>query len=417
MMPQLKVFCIDEELDTNLSTRADAARRLLLTSSRASDKSTKRLFYDEHPTPLIAVTFPPTDSMPWNYRQKEWVRWTSPTSKGLAPSNQTDKPLQDLTSPWLLGTNNEEINAPESARRVVDFMRDFRTPPSLPPLRKKASKLYNAIGMWEEVYSYPTSIVVGYVLHEVLESHKASIMPIKNATIDDSIFLPAAPRLSNLLRSWNIMDGELQDSLVMRFIPSPWTTAGPKPLQELPPVEIDLSVNPDTSPELRDVKAIVDSAALNIMLPDRTVDLQFRQRGISQLSPSLLPRYPQITEFIRSSQLDPSKGRVKTPTGLILPVAHMHTDGRHNSSSPNHMEIEYLFAGLEFRSTLVFESEGLVLSYTSIECGKADGRRGEFSLHKDTFERGIGEGNGLQILNFIKSAYRLVETLSGGAEA
>jgi hypothetical protein len=43
-------------------------------------------------------------------------------------------------------------------------------------------------------------------------------------------------------------------------------------------------------------------------------------------------------------------------------------------------EVEYLFAGLEIRKTISMDFEGWRLVYTSVEAGKAGGRRGELRL-------------------------------------
>jgi hypothetical protein len=353
--------------------------------------------------------------MPWHYRLKEWVRWVSPTTRDSDLSKQIDKISLNSSNSF-----RECVDKRENAGSTRELRRELGLPLNLPPLRMKTTEQTRpktpGAAVWEEIYSNPTSIVVGHVLHEASDSHKASIKPIGKATFENTVFVPTAPKLSKLLRSWPRQDDIPEEALVIRFLPSPWTSAGLTAVREFPPVEICFSVDPDTKdPELRDAKAIVGSVVSNMMLPDRTVDLQFRQCRISQLSSSYLLNIPQITEFIRSSQLNPLNGKLKTPPGITVPIAkHLagpHVSGPESKLFPDHMDVEYLFAGLEFRGTLNFEFEGLALLYNSIEGGKADGRRGELSLHRNSPESGVGKGADLRTSEFMRHAYRLVDAL------
>jgi hypothetical protein len=343
--------------------------------------------------------------MPWYRKSKEWARWISPTARGSTLSTLIDKASQGSTTS-------------ASKPGLDEFIESFRTPLSLPsPMEEKdGGPKTPGPHLWEETYSGDTCVVVGHILHEVSSSKKASITRNKKATIEDSTFVPAAPNLSRLLRSWNRQDDVPEESFIIRLIPSPWTAAGPESLQQFPPIEIFLSIDPDTKePRLENAKAVVDLVVSNIMLPDRNVDLQFRRRKVSCFSPGFPLRASQIEEFIRSSQLNLFRGDLKTPPSLTLPIAkHIagpHTLAPQSKLFPSHMDVEYFFAGLEFRSKLSLEFEGLHLLYTSVECGKADGRRGELSLLNQRLRSDLTGSSTLATPEFIECAYRLVEAL------
>jgi len=175
---------------------------------------------------------------------------------------------------------------------------------------------------------------------------------------------------------------------------------------------------------LTDVAAVLESTASDVMLPNRILDLRFQQKTTAHLRIRTLHQLPQISEFLKASQLNLTRGRLETPPGLTLPIAN-HLCDNSASEVPRKVEgksidTEYIFGGLEYRNTLTLDFKGWQLLYTSIEGGKADGRRSELSLRPRRVDNAISESKKSSIMltdDFIRTAYRLVDSLANSETA
>jgi hypothetical protein len=272
---------------------------------------------------------------------------------------------------------------------------------------------------WDRQTFTTTSAFVGHVLQEVPGTSEIATRLPGDTAFRRTIFRPTVINISRLLGAMPPLNRLPQTSLVMRFIPSPWTSEGSQTLTSLPPIEMRFTVDRETKElQLKDVIAVVESAASEIMLPDRALDLRFHQRTTSRLRTLHHHQLPQISGFLKLSQLNLMRGRLETPPGLTLPIATHLCGGDLSqtlfSSPEKSVDAEYIFGGLEYRSTLSFDFEGWNLLYTSVEGGKADGRRAELRLRPrrisyDTLQE--RKSAAVWTEEFVEAAYRLVDTL------
>lgn len=270
-----------------------------------------------------------------------------------------------------------------------------------------------------------TYISFGQILHEIPVTFSPGLIPID--TIDDSsprAFSPALPSLSSLFNSIEASDSLPAGSLNMRFEPSPWQTGVLHLGRILPAVEMRFSVDSETkSVKIEDILAISDITSTDVMLPDRVIDLRFEQKTVYR-DHGELRKKSQVQDFIQASQLDLEHGQLQTPPRIILPIpaaiCKKLGPEKANTMEVDTVEVEYLFTGLDYRSTLHYEFDGWSLLYTSVEGGKAGGRRGElklypssksgdFNKHAMTQTRAAWQDE--QYGRYIEAAYRLVDAL------
>lgn len=335
------------------------------------------------------------DNLPWRDRLRQWTRFTYPVTKPSAAEPNVRKdalshvkhrlPLLNLFlgSNELPSNSTKDITESQSVGKQID---DDGITTSAESTKR---------AHWNDQYFTESSAIIGSVIH----SHPAH---------DPTIFMPpqrynpsAKPLKSFSAGAQNISHaiGESRleverpvEAVTMRFLPSPWagfntdgSAIGLEALSIYPPVEIRFSVHPETKELLlEDVHAIVQTRVVDLMLPDLPVDLRLQQRIISSLEPQPL-QLNQITSFLQQSQLSLTSGQqLVTPPELILPMA------KHLCSTPSTevsqklgsdvQEVTYMFAGLEYRNSVAMDYKGWRLLYTSVEGGKADGRRGELKL-------------------------------------
>jgi hypothetical protein len=309
-------------------------------------------------------------------------------------------PTSSIDLPVSVGLSQDEIN---------------QTKP------QKGSKKPAEYVYWDHKTFTATSAIVGHILHEIPATPEVATKLAEDAIVKRTIFHPTAVNISKLFGVMPLLNNLATTSLVLRFTPSPWTAAGSEVLTSLPPVEMRFAVDTQTKElKLRDVLAVVESTASDVMLPDRILDLRFQQRTTTRLRTLRRHQLPQILEFLKESQLNLMRGRLETPPGLTLPIATHLCNASKSEALQNSVNesiyAEYVFGGLEYRSTLALDFEGWQLLYTSVEGGKADGRRGELSLRPRRVIDDISDSKKSSAAwteEFVEAAYCLVDTLEG----
>jgi hypothetical protein len=375
------------------------------------------------PETLVSVKHHAIGNMSWRDQLRNWVRLVSavhlplPAIKEVESTNyltvepnktmddtNNNTPIQSVAtpSPISVDLSRKEMNEAES-QNLVHKTRGYVS--------------------WDRKMFTTTSAIVGHILHETPDVSDVTALSSRVPTNRHVIFRPETMRLSRFLGAMEIPNALPKTSLVMRFLPSPWTAAGSRTLAEFPPLEMHFAVHPETKDlELKDVIAVVASTASDVMLPALPLDLRFQQRSTARLHTLYRYQLPQITNFLKASQLNITQGRLETPPSLNLPIArHLCTpvaQGTPSGTLDDCVDVEYLFAGLEYRNTLSLNFEGWSLVYTSVEGGKADGRRGELSLcphrlNSNTLDtsQNSAEWQEKQTQDFIQAAYSLVDTL------
>lgn len=287
------------------------------------------------------------------------------------------------------------------------------------------------------------SALMGKVLHTLntFPGSAAGALSLANPE-RISTFSSQVPSLSRVLSKAQVRnDGAKMDSLVLRFLPNPFPVALPQTEEEVgksaatrersfgaaalsafPSIEIRFAIDPSTKETvLRDIQAVVHESKTDVMLPHINTDVRFQQRTTARLTNNSIK---PIREFIANSDLTVDGPQLlHNPPSITLPISrHLCRSAEFNklekimTESPSLKKedarnVEYLFAGLELRSTLVFEYKDWRLLYTSIEAGKAGGRRAELKLRPI---RSTGVSNEQ---SFVKMAYTLANDIGGQNES
>jgi hypothetical protein len=340
------------------------------------------------------ISYHSVEGLPWRERLRHWTRWTFPTGK----ENGNTKKFDPKQPPKvLLGTTAQSQKTPASVETPTSKYR---------PAAMK-SKTNDGLAYWSPALFTKTSVLIGNVIHSSLDP-AMSVSP-KTLTSEWIVhsFSTLLPNLSRVLSKFGRkQDNENLQQLVLHFQPNPFYVKpdtstrgiGAAVLSAFPPIEMIFDIVDDEfkTAKLKHVHAIVDESNADVMLPGNAVDLRFHQRKIS----SLRKRYiDPIQEFLKKSQLAlAGAGALETPPSITLPISRhiCHEPGfklfhrktwemSRREREKDHHEVEYLFTGLEVRQTIIFEIQGWRLLYTSIEAGKAGGRRGELRLRPSKY--------------------------------
>ncbi|QSZ34656.1 hypothetical protein DSL72_007510 [Monilinia vaccinii-corymbosi] len=395
--------------ESKLSKRVDVVKRLLLDLARYDgmyrDSSNVELRNSPHKVDLPGafIRYPGSRELSWHERLRTWSRWITATPKSANKDDPTEKfeyqfPF-NTTDVKLLGERQEDFD-PKGAE-----------------------------ALWAHEYSPVTSIKAGTLLHNIT-SHRigkeldddnkplrghATVSPDKTLNLKNlqsemasgstRVFSTQAPSLSGLFQSDqfdNPASRKPSQELVMRFKPNPWALRpngepiGPSAFDDFPPIEMSFKIDPlSYEMRLREIHAVVSTETADLMLPELKADLRFereiRSRMLTEDSEldgglDVLKSTPTaVKDFVEYSQLALTGDQpLETPPNLVLPLAkHLCTQNgweRMEGKPGLGIDVQYLFAKLEYRKRAVYNFENHEVSCTSIEAGKAGGSRLELSL-------------------------------------
>lgn len=383
------------------------------------------------------IKYPTSESFSWREGLRDWFRWTTPIRKDSTKSIKTPMrlslPLQ--TEDVKHQSVGAEIKSEAIKSKTQPKATNSVSPPSILSTTDRGA--YH----WSKKYFINSSALLGTILHNLPSDSKTwpnKPLPTNLSEKAMHAFATTVPNISRLISSKDVdaIRPQAVESLIMRFMPNPFylpsnvsRPIGSKALTAFPQVEMCFSVDSETDAlSLRNVQAVLSTKNSDLMLSDSSVDVRFQQIITSKLrGQGGEDAYPGgIMEFIKNSNLNirgsrgVSKGKLETPPKLMIPIdSHLTEDpgfellGQQRTSIVH--DVEYLFAGLEIHKTMVMGFDDWELEYTSIEAGRANGRRGELRLRPNM--RGKRREATGQLDNeeeFVKSAFKLVDALDGG---
>ena len=332
----------------------------------------------------LFVNYPLTEGLSWRDRLLQWFRWITPVSKDsktedmvaeLAKEDQTTREEQ------LEIRDEAEVALPKKSMKIKETTLEERP---------------RDVAFWSDRVSVQSSALMGTVLYAQTQPSTKDSQEAPSFANATRSFSTAVPGISRLLATASTSSAKSTDSAVMRFLPNPFSSPSAKQspigavaLSAFPPIEFRFAVDPQTKVMgLNFIHAILSNENSDLMLPDSPMDIRFQQKSTARLHCTKRSLPQGIAKFLEASNLslDYSRGGLQTPPLLHIPIAaHICTKdalkllGSDKKYSQPH-DVEYFFAGLEIRKTIAMEFKGWRLLYTSVEAGKAGGRRGELRL-------------------------------------
>jgi hypothetical protein len=368
--------------------------------------------------------YPAIEGLGWRDRLRQWTRWTAPIAKiadhsgGKGSSNAALKTRKSVAS---LSSAETEKPQPEEATREM--------PAAVDDSQVGISESATTSG-WQDSYQIESSALIGSVLHSHSDTIKVETMAlqprVKTAKMSRA-FSSSVPNLSRILGSKAVrgIRDKPHRTLIMRFQPNPFFKSaeatrplGAEALSAFPAIEMRFSIDSETNAfKVRSILAIASVENSDVMLPESPSDIRFQQRSVSSLIPTQSDgEYPPgIAQFLRDATLDIQQGNFDAPAKLTIPIAsHLYQQqgsgplGDADEDGTRH--VEYLFTGLEVRKTVMMAYDGWRLHYTSIEAGRAGGRRGELRLLPVRLDKSSKPATEEE---FVDAAFKLAEGVEG----
>lgn len=393
-----------------------------------ADRTVYRHGFKETDSPAYAIDYEYHHTMSWRNRLRRWSRWQTPIEKadseeaiGIEEGDRQELDLPSKAEEQGLASQAEHQDLGSLS------MSPHHKANRLDVERVKQYELQES-NLWSTTPITSTSATVGNVLHQTLPGSEPVDVskPVhfdgKEVLNSRTLFVPSTKNLSRLVSGMgNDRDTRTSSVLTMKFLPSPWSGESMKQLSKFPTLEMMFSMTSTAENrfKLANMVAITEDVCSDVMLPDKALDIRFRQRTSFPFIAANLEAHPQIAEFLEASQLG-QRSNVMTPPELVVPIPDFMSSlkGDKGPASSASTAVRYMFAGLTYRTQISYDFRDWRLRYTSVNSGKADGRCGELTLlprHKKSNEVVAGKSerdlNQQLTMDYIKSAYALVDTL------
>lgn len=361
--------------------------------------------------PVTAALCPvnPIEGLSWVDQQQHWSRWQCATPK--KPVNSGENTEKSKIN------SKKDTKTKELRQQVSNF------------LRRGIVDVTNATAetdqsMWLEHTEHRLDAVVGHILHSADEGSLIRTSGAIESSSVERTFATSAPGLLPLLNVLRPISNEPKQAIHLRMTPSPWTPYGLNGVAAFPQIEMQILFHPlSQMPFLHKLEAIIDERVSDIMLPQDVADLRFINR--TSLRYAAIESDQNLAAFLANANLKVTgTGRLGAPPTLKMriPRKALREDSTLAKETPpedgsQDVEMEYLFAGLDFRDYIEYNLHDYALTYTRIEGGITGGRRGELSLHRTGMEVDRTNSNDEdpafyeEFSRFFEAAFSLVQAL------
>lgn len=383
------------------SSRIDTVKRLLVTVTDTADQSERDLECNNLAEGKF-IEYSHADGLNWWEKLRNWARWTTAISK-------------DAKEEPIIGM----LEASKAKKK------------SVVPRAKSAAPItsHTTESWWGEVHD--SSALFGTVLHSPSFEGTQLTSPFDARSMHT--FSTLVPNLSRTLQKTTFPNGPdgstspktFLKHITLRFVADPFQPLwdghlekksclnydytvgiGSRGLAHLPPIEMRFLVQEDNIVKLKDVLAITSDKRSEVMLPANAIDIRYQDRTTRRLKHS--HELESLQDFVSKSIFDLRKGKMITPPSLKIPIDGkiLSKESLENVEFTKDCEsVQYMFAGLDVRSSISLDWNGWRLIYTSIEAGQAGGRRSELRL------RPFREGKVSPPEDFINAANELAHEL------
>ena len=364
----------------------------------------------------------PARNLSWIDQRQQWSRWLCASSKSTPGISS----LKESSNPDVKIAKGEG----GLFRRVSKFLRERKD--DTPSTTAKAETC-----SWHESTENLTFAVLGHVLHSRDDESPIQISDAKDVQSSEAsgrTFSTTLPGNMFVLQNLNASSDLPRQAIQLRLTPSPWTSFGLDGARAFPEIEMRVEFNPFTQkPFVQKLEAVVDERVSDIMLPQERADLRLVYR--STLAFAAVETDSKLAEFMEKANLrvkgggapgaPSSRGRLGAPRSLQMQIPRriIREDSKvakelSAGNKPQDVEMEYLYAGLDYREHLDYEFGEHHVRYTIIEGGISGGRRGELLLYKTP--RSEAPDNGTEsdspkheqeVVKLFEKAYGLVKTL------
>ena len=183
------------------------------------------------------------------------------------------------------------------------------------------------------------------------------------------------PEVLPLLEDIPFSVKDVRNELKVRLTPSHVEDGPNVNLKSLPEIDLRISVKQNEPVQIRSAQLVRDKSEMDLLLPQEAADIRFCACTVSEATTEIDPK---ILRFVEESNFDAwGEERLRTPSKLSLRIPKWAIQQDAAAELTRTIGVEYAYDSMEYHSYMDLMYCGVRMVYTTIEAGKAGGRRTE----------------------------------------
>ncbi|MCJ1248586.1 hypothetical protein MMC30_005804 [Trapelia coarctata] len=321
-------------------------------------------------------------AVPWTERGIQWIRWRDGE---LAESLGGEKSISNRRRSFL--TTYDPVSSRGVAKATGRFLSEGRPRYANVSVRQR-QPIY-----WQINQEHKVSAVLGQIIYPALQpraetkliqartyargSQHVKLEKAFLKTIDSRrIMTTILPEVLPSLEDFPFSGEDVRHELRVRLRPSLVQDGPDMSLKSLPEIDLRIGLGKRDEPvQIRSVQLVRDKCESDLLLPQEVADIRFCGYTVSEPTVEIDPK---ITRFVEESNFNVwGEERLQTPSKLSLRIPKWAIQQDAAEDLTRTIGVEYAYDSMEYRSYMSLMYRGVRLYYTTIEAGKAGGRRTE----------------------------------------
>lgn len=321
-------------------------------------------------------------AVPWTERGTQWVRWRDGER---ADSHDEKRPFSEVRRRFLTRYD------PELSRRVAKATGHFLSQGR--PRYANVSLGGRQPTYWQINQEHKVSAVLGHIAYPALlpraetklthartyarGSQQAKFEKAFLKTIDSRrIMTTNLPEVLPSLEHISFSSQDVRHELKVRLTPSHVEDGLDVSLKSLPEIDLRIALGTQNEPvQIRSVQLVRDKSEMDLLLPQEVADIRFCGCTVSEATHRIDPK---VKRFVEESNFNVwGEERLRTPSKLSLRIPKWTIQQGAAEELTRPIEVEYAYDSMEYLSYMSMMYRGVPMFYTTVEAGKAGGRRTE----------------------------------------
>ncbi|KAF2476899.1 uncharacterized protein BDR25DRAFT_370716 [Lindgomyces ingoldianus] len=352
-------------------------------------------------------------SLEYRLRGLELGRWSLPVFKSFADANQAShsdsSPRPDKVVEPIADNFQKEISKVFQGSSLL-------RPTSWPKLNRHENS-----AVWESSTENRLFAEFGQILIPMAggSSGKLSSASDQPAHGSDTTFLNTVPGLSKILSDDSLSEypETSAPTLEYQFVPSPYQQNLLGPESVYPTLVVRVRLGQDGTIDLRGVGLEFNEYCYDALLPDRAIDVRFRQVQRLWLQNPL--QDTDLKAFFHAISANISGGgRLTAPPELRISIPRWIIKGLENSRRDDlrTRKAVYLFTGIKHRQSVRMFFQDHQLVYSGVQAGKLTEKGGELEMLCPPNKQPELLATRQAMKGFIKTAFELVDLITQVSE-
>lgn len=178
---------------------------------------------------------------------------------------------------------------------------------------------------------------------------------------------------------------DVRHELRVRLTPSNVEDRPSLDLKLLPEIDLRIGLGKENEPvQIKSVQLVRGKSESDLLLPQEVADIRFCAYTISEATKEIDPK---VKRFVEESNFNVwGEERLRTPSKLSLRIPKWAIQDAADQDLTRTTGVEYAYDSMEYLSYMSMMYRGVPLIYTTVEAGKAGGRRSELRFEAPLFE-------------------------------